>query len=95
LSQTIPPNTGASAPPQPHQAPGTVFNIAAHLLQRNQERPEKLAFVDDQGSLTYGALSEQGRRLAAGLLAAGVRPVLVFDGGRLPAKAAEEGTRQR
>ena len=29
------------------------------------------------------------------LQAAGVRPVLVFDGGRLPAKAAEEGTRQR
>ena len=29
--------------------------------------------MDDHGSLTYGALSEQVRRLAAGLLAAGVR----------------------
>jgi benzoate-CoA ligase len=73
LSQTTPPTAGASAPPQPHEAPGTVFNIAAHLLQRNRERPAKLAFLDDHGSLTYGALSEQVRRLAAGLLAAGVR----------------------
>jgi benzoate-CoA ligase len=50
-----------------------VFNIAAHLLLRKRERSEKPAFVEDHGSLSYGALSEQVRRLAAGLLAAGVR----------------------
>jgi len=29
------------------------------------------------------------------MLRAGVRPVIIFDGGRLPAKAAEEDSRQR
>ena len=59
--------------PTPVDAPGAVFNMAAHLLQRNQAHPARLAFVDDHGSLPYGALSEQVRRLAAGLRAAGVR----------------------
>ncbi len=59
--------------PQPDDAPGAAFNIAAHLLQRNHAHPARPAFVDDHGSLSYGALGEQVRRLAAGLRAAGVR----------------------
>jgi benzoate-CoA ligase len=39
----------------------------------NAGRANKAAFVDDQGALTYGALAERARRLAAGLRALGVR----------------------
>ena len=54
-------------------APGARFNFAAHLLQANAGRAAKAAFVDDHGSLSYGALDEQVRRCAAALRAAGVR----------------------
>ena len=49
------------------------FNFARHLLSVNQARPQKTAFVDDLGSLSYGQLEERVRRVAAGLLAAGLR----------------------
>ncbi len=55
------------------EPPGAPFNFAQHLIGRNLARPAKTAYIDDHGSLSYGALSEQIRRLAAGLLAAGVR----------------------
>jgi len=54
-------------------APGTPFNFAQHLLDLNAARPEKTAFIDDVGRLSYGQLSERVRRLAAGLLALGLR----------------------
>ncbi|MCB2033161.1 MAG: benzoate-CoA ligase family protein, partial [Ottowia sp.] len=43
------------------------FNFAQHLLDVNAGRPDKVAFIDDQGQLTYGALAERTKRLAAGL----------------------------
>jgi len=49
------------------------FNIAAHLLQANAGRPDKLAFVDDEGALTFAQLDDRARRLAAGLRALGVK----------------------
>jgi benzoate-CoA ligase len=49
------------------------FNFARHLLDRNAGRAAKAAFVDDRGSLTYGELAERVRRVAAGLLASGLR----------------------
>jgi benzoate-CoA ligase len=52
---------------------GASFNFAEHLLARNAQRHSKIAFVDDQGSLSYGELSERVRRFAAALLASGVR----------------------
>ncbi|MEC5214949.1 benzoate-CoA ligase [Polaromonas sp. CG_9.5] len=52
---------------------GTSFNFAQHLITCNAARPEKTAFIDDTGSLTYGELAERIRRLAAGLLASGMR----------------------
>jgi benzoate-CoA ligase len=55
------------------QAPGAVFNFAQHLIERNISRPAKIAYIDDQGSLSYGDLTERIRRLAAALLAQGVR----------------------
>jgi len=54
-------------------APAASFNFAQHLLNVNAQRPTKLAFVDDLGSLTYGQLAERIQRTAAGLLALGLR----------------------
>ena len=54
-------------------APAASFNFAQHLLSVNAQRPHKLAFVDDLGSLTYGQLAERIQRTAAGLLAMGLR----------------------
>jgi len=54
-------------------APGARFNFAQHLIDRNAGRAAKAAFVDDQGTLTYGELAERVRRMAAALLAAGIR----------------------
>ena len=53
--------------------PGSPFNFAQHLIERNTARPDKIAFIDDQGALSYGALALQQRQLAAALLALGVR----------------------
>jgi len=53
--------------------PGSPFNFAQHLIARNAGRPDKIAFIDDQGALSYGALATQQRRLAAALLALGLR----------------------
>ena len=53
--------------------PGSPFNFAQHLIARNAGRPDKIAFIDDQGALSYGALATQQRQLAAALLALGLR----------------------
>ncbi|HEX4235107.1 MAG TPA: benzoate-CoA ligase family protein [Caldimonas sp.] len=53
--------------------PPAVFNFAAQLFAGNAGRAAKLAYVDDRGSLSYGELEQNARRLAAALLAAGVR----------------------
>lgn len=53
--------------------PGTSFNFAQHLIARNSARPDKTAFIDDQGPLSYGALAMQQRQLAAALMALGLR----------------------
>ncbi|MEO8013993.1 MAG: benzoate-CoA ligase family protein [Polaromonas sp.] len=55
------------------QPPGMPFNFAQHLIACNAGRPDKTAFIDDAGSLSYGELAERICRLAAGLLASGVR----------------------
>ncbi|SOY62821.1 benzoate-CoA ligase family protein [Cupriavidus taiwanensis] len=64
-------NATPAAPPVP--PPGETFNFAAHLLACNAGRPGKVAYLDDDGQLTYGELGLQVRRLAAALLAAGIR----------------------
>ena len=60
-------------PMPPVPAPGPRFNFAQHLWTRGSAHPERPAYIDDQGTLSYGALSERSRRLAAALQAAGVR----------------------
>jgi benzoate-CoA ligase len=54
-------------------APPARFNFAQHLMDCNATRASKPAFVDDHGVLTYGALQDRVRRLAAGLRAMGLR----------------------
>ncbi len=58
-----------------HVAPpvGEHFNFAQHLIERNGARGQKLAYVDDSGSLGYGELAQRVRGLAGGLLARGIR----------------------
>lgn len=53
--------------------PGPVFNFAQHLIARNASRPEKIAFIDDTESVTYGALAGRVRQMAGALSRAGVR----------------------
>ena len=53
--------------------PSATFNIAQHLLARNEVRPGKTAFVDDHGSIRYGDLARRIRQLAGALLASGLR----------------------
>lgn len=54
-------------------APSTEFNIAQHLIDTNASRPNKIALIDDVGSVTYGELTEQIRRFAGGLKAMGLK----------------------
>ncbi|HUB12053.1 MAG TPA: benzoate-CoA ligase family protein [Acetobacteraceae bacterium] len=65
---TAPPSVAPAVPPPPDR-----FNVAEHLLAVNAERPDKPAFIDDGGTLTYGALADRARRLASGLRDLGVR----------------------
>jgi benzoate-CoA ligase len=57
----------------PVEAPPDRFNFAAHLLALNTGRGDKAAFVDDAGVLSYAALDERVRRLAAALRAQGLK----------------------
>lgn len=61
---TTPPNV--ATPPER-------FNFAQHLLDANTHRPGKAAFVDDAGTVTYGALAERVHRASAALRALGLR----------------------
>ena len=60
------PNTSTMGPSSAH------FNFAQYLLDCNAQRPDKLAFVDDLGSLSYGALADRIRAVAGALVACGV-----------------------
>ena len=55
------------------QPPGERFNFAQHLLDANRARPASVAYIDDRESMTYGELDERVRRMAAALLALGMR----------------------
>ena len=57
----------------PVNAPGNPFNFAQHLIASNAGRVRKTAVIDDEGSLSYGELTEQIRRFAGGLQAMGLK----------------------
>ncbi len=61
-----PPNSSVQPPPER-------FNFAQHLLSCNVHRAARAAFVDDLGTLSYGALDERVRRLGAGLRGLGLK----------------------
>ncbi len=54
-------------------APPEVFNFAQYLLEANEGRPDKAAFLDDLGALAYGELDERAWRFVAALRALGIR----------------------
>jgi benzoate-CoA ligase len=67
LTNPIPSNVPSATPL------GAQFNFAHHLITLNQQRAAKAAYVDDQGSLSYGDLALRIRSMAATLLALGIR----------------------
>ena len=54
-------------------APEGRFNFAQHLIECNAARASKAAYIDDHGTLSYGALEERLRRMAGGLRGLGLR----------------------
>ncbi len=63
----------AGANVSPVAPPAARFNFARHLLELNAVRPDRAAFVDDAGTISYAALDERVRRVAASLRALGIR----------------------
>jgi benzoate-CoA ligase len=49
------------------------FNFAAHLFALNRARGDRISYIDDHETLSYSALEDRARRLAAVLVGAGVR----------------------
>ena len=49
------------------------YNFASHLLSLNRGRSGRIAYLDDHGTLAYGQLDDQVRRLAGLLGALGLR----------------------
>lgn len=60
-------------PPADVTPPPDAFNFAQHLLAENAGRAAKAAFIDDAGTLSYGALEDRVRRLANGLRGLGIK----------------------
>jgi benzoate-CoA ligase len=53
--------------------PPEILNLAEHLFAGNRGRSSKLSYLDDRGTLTYGALEERARRFAGALFGLGLR----------------------
>lgn len=62
--------TATASPPTLGPPPA---NFAEHLLALNLGRADTAAYIDDHGSLSYAQLGERVRRVAAALLASGLR----------------------
>jgi benzoate-CoA ligase len=70
----------AALPP----GPPARFNVSRHLAESNRGHPDRLAYVDDAGSLSYGELADRVARFAGGLGTLGLRReervlLLMFD----------------
>ena len=55
------------------------FNFAQHLLAANTGRATRPAYIDDQGTLSYGMLDERVRRMAAALRDSGISGAKYYD----------------
>nr|WP_233272825.1 benzoate-CoA ligase family protein [Paraburkholderia acidisoli] len=63
----------AAAPPVPAaEPPPAQFNFATHLFALNTARAAKIAYIDDNGALSYAELETRARRFASALRALGV-----------------------
>lgn len=60
---------------QSNQTPvnGEHFNFVQHLIDINTNRPQKIAFIDEKGTLSYSELFNKVRCMASALQALGVR----------------------
>jgi len=56
-----------------HQDLGTHFNFAQYLMQTNQDRPEKIAYIDDFGSMSFALLNERIAQFGTSLLKSGLK----------------------
>ncbi len=54
-------------------APPNRFNFAQHLIEINAPWPDRVALIDDAGSLRYGELADRVQRMATGLRSLGLR----------------------
>ncbi|TAG84616.1 MAG: benzoate-CoA ligase family protein [Burkholderiales bacterium] len=57
----------------PVSPPPERFNFAQHLIALNEARGNKVAFIDDQGTLSYTALAQKIQAFAGALTEAGLR----------------------
>ena len=57
----------------PPQAAPERLNFAQHLIDLNAMRGDKIAYIDDAGALSYGALADAVRRFAGALDGLGLR----------------------
>ena len=57
----------SGSPPPPR------FNVAEHLLGLNAARADKIAYIDDARTLTFGELARRVRRVASALRESGIR----------------------
>jgi benzoate-CoA ligase len=57
-----------------HAEPTDLFNIAQYLFDQNAARPNKAAFIDDVGQLTFSQLESRCALVGRALEAAGIRP---------------------
>ncbi len=53
--------------------PGPPFNFARYLIELNEARGGKVAYIDDHESLSYAILADRIRRMASALTSAGLR----------------------
>ena len=53
--------------------PGPPFNFARYLIELNEARGGKVAYIDDHESLSYASLADRIRRMASALTSAGLR----------------------
>ena len=54
-------------------APAEMFNYASYLLDLNRDRPDKIAYIDDHTSLSFGKLDARVRSMASALQDTGLR----------------------
>ena len=53
--------------------PGSSFNFARYLIELNDARGNKVAYIDDHESLSYASLADRIQRMASALVSAGLR----------------------